>query len=175
MLRLPNWLSSSTTCTWIGSSGWPRLTLSGAWRSGESHANRSAFAARGVRTGSRALRILPFSEEHALLAHQIDHVIAEKRGGATSEDNLALSCQQCNAHKGSDIASVDAQTASLTPLFNPRMDVWSEHFTLVDGVMAPKTATGRVTVALLHLNDPERVEERRVLGSAGVDQFRQTR
>ena len=30
--------------------------------------------------------------------HQIDHIIAEKHGGQTVEENLALSCVLCNKY-----------------------------------------------------------------------------
>src|SRR5262245_35673880 len=42
--------------------------------------------------------------------------------------NLALACFDCNRYKGSDLASLDPETGSLTPLFNPRLDDWSTHF-----------------------------------------------
>ncbi|MBK9263649.1 MAG: HNH endonuclease [Polyangiaceae bacterium] len=32
---------------------------------------------------------------------EIDHVLAQKHGGLTHEQNLALSCFYCNSHKGS--------------------------------------------------------------------------
>ncbi|MFN6482680.1 MULTISPECIES: HNH endonuclease signature motif containing protein [unclassified Nostoc] len=38
----------------------------------------------------------------AFFAHEIDHVIAQKHGGATNADNLALTCWRCNRHKGTD-------------------------------------------------------------------------
>ena len=57
-------------------------------------------------------------------SHQVDHIIAEKHGGATSEVNLALTCSLCNLRKGSDIASLDPETGELTRLFNPRDQSW---------------------------------------------------
>ena len=38
--------------------------------------------------------------------HTIDHVVAEKHGGTTSDDHLALACTLCNSRKGSDLASI---------------------------------------------------------------------
>ena len=35
-------------------------------------------------------------ESVALMAHQVDHIIAQKHGGLSSPDNLALSCALCN-------------------------------------------------------------------------------
>ena len=107
-------------------------------------------------------------EAFTLLRHQVDHVIAEKHAGPTSADNLALACAQCNGCKGSDIASLDPLLATLTPTFNPRTDRWSDHFSILDGAIVPKAAVGRVTVALLRLNEPDRIEERRLLHTAGV-------
>jgi hypothetical protein len=74
-----------------------------------------------------------------------------------------LSCAACNRHKGADFASVDPQTKAIIPLFNPRRDVWSEHFRLNGALIEPLTIQGQVTVFLLHLNDPDRLEERATL------------
>jgi hypothetical protein len=99
--------------------------------------------------------------------HQVDHVIAEKHGGQTSLDNLALSCMVCNRRKGSDIGSIDPATGALIPLFNPRLQQWSDHFAL-DGVhISGLTAVGRTTVEFLQLNAFERLTERAELIRAG--------
>lgn len=45
-------------------------------------------------------------ETITLIRHQFDHVIAEKHGGLTNPDNLALCCAICNKHKGSDLTSL---------------------------------------------------------------------
>ena len=47
--------------------------------------------------------------DYTTLIHEIDHVIAEKHGGATTLDNLAYACAQCNRNKGSDIAPLTRQ------------------------------------------------------------------
>ena len=64
----------------------------------------------------------------AFFPHEADHIIAEKHGGATTIDNLALACFDCNRFKGSDIASLDPDTGELVALFNPRTEGWNEHF-----------------------------------------------
>ena len=98
----------------------------------------------------------------------IDHVIAEKHGGQTQLDNLCLSCYWCNSFKGSDVASVDWDNDGvIVPLYNPRQQVWIDHFRL-DGVrVVPLTAAGRVTVFLLQMNAPERIKERDLLIELG--------
>ena len=100
--------------------------------------------------------------------HEIDHIFAEKHGGTTELENLGLSCTLCNRCKGTDLSSIDPDTGEIVALFHPRRDRWSDHFGLEDGHIKPLTAVGRVTVRLLQLNRPERVEERRLLMDAGV-------
>jgi hypothetical protein len=51
-------------------------------------------------------------------------------------------------------------------LFNPRTQKWDEHFELVGAAIQAKTAVGRVTVRLLQMNHPQRLEVRRLLISA---------
>jgi len=49
------------------------------------------------------------SQSDQFFVFEIDHIIAEKHGGQTLSENLCLSCPDCNAFKGSDIASIDWQ------------------------------------------------------------------
>ena len=101
-------------------------------------------------------------------SHEVDHIIAEKHGGLTQEDNLALSCTLCNKHKGSDLASIDPETGDVTPLYHPRRDRWSTHFSLSGAELTPLTPSGRVTVRLLQLNRSDRLKERQLLLKAGI-------
>lgn len=103
-----------------------------------------------------------------LAAHEIDHVIAEKHGGPTEADNLALACALCNGFKGSDLASLDAESGAIVPLFNPRRDRWTEHFRFDNGRIEPLTASARATARLLQLNHPDRIEERLLLIAAEI-------
>ena len=108
------------------------------------------------------------SESAVLAVHEVDHVISQKHGGPTKADNLALSCALCNKFKGSDLSSLDADTGQIVPLYNPRRDLWSDHFQLSSGQFVPLTPTGRVTVRVLQLNKPDRTEERKLLIAAGI-------
>ncbi len=101
------------------------------------------------------------------MPHEPDHVRSEKHGGQTTLENIALACFHCNRHKGSDLGSVDPETGSLTPLYNPRAQKWSEHFLLQGVVIVPRSAEGRVTVALLQVNAPDRIRVRQALADAG--------
>jgi HNH endonuclease len=101
-------------------------------------------------------------------AHEIDHIIAEKHGGRTESENLALSCTLCNKYKGSDLASIDPDTEKIVPLYHPRQNIWREHFQLSGAEFMPLTAIGRVTIRLLQLNRLDRLEERQLLLDAGI-------
>lgn len=98
--------------------------------------------------------------EVAFFPHEVDHVVAEKHGGATDIDNLALACWRCNRHKGSDLTSFDPETHQLSPLFNPRTQVWAEHFSYEREKVIGLTPEGLTTVSLLQLNSEERLSER---------------
>src|SRR3990172_2267808 len=93
----------------------------------------------------------------------VEHIIAVSHGGQTVEKNLAYSCSRCNLHKGTNIAAADPDSGDPTFLFHPRRQYWDDHFRLVGAVIQPLTAEGRVTVAALHLNDPDRVAQREIL------------
>jgi hypothetical protein len=56
-------------------------------------------------------------------------IISQKHGGLTDINNLAFACSICNLRKGSDIASL-THNGMLIRLFNPRTDIWTDHFTL---------------------------------------------
>jgi hypothetical protein len=111
------------------------------------------------------------SQDLVASSHQIDHVIAEKHGGPTEAENLALSCAICNLRKGSDISSIEPETGLIVPLFNPRQQSWTDHFVFDDAIVVGLTATGRTTVAFLRLNSSERIAERAAFIEARVRPF----
>ena len=110
-----------------------------------------------------------FPALHAWLPFQVDHIIAEKHGGQTLADNLALSCYYCNSFKGPNIAGIDPDGAPelAVQLFHPRKQVWSEHFEWNGAVLTGITPTGRATISVLRINDSDAIEFRRLLLDAG--------
>ncbi len=101
-------------------------------------------------------------EEISFAKHQIDHIIAEKHGGETVAENLALACILCNKYKGSDLTSIDGETGNIVRLYNPREDIWSQHFRLENGIIVGLTPNARATIRLLQLNNATRIEERKI-------------
>lgn len=99
-------------------------------------------------------------EHFTYFTHEIDHIYAEKHGGKTTEDNLCLSCSDCNRYKGSDLCSLDPATGEVMALFHPRRDHWMEHFRVDGAGIEGITPQGRATVRLLKMNDPDCYIER---------------
>ncbi len=93
-----------------------------------------------------------------------DHVVPKALGGDDRLENLCAAGCRCNEYKGAKTHEIDPATGTLTPLFNPRTQTWSEHFAWANGgthVMG-LTAIGRATVIALRLNN-EYVVEARIL------------
>lgn len=82
----------------------------------------------------------------------IDHITPEISGGETVLENLALACVSCSLRKGAKQIIVDSVTMAEVQIFNPRKDVWSEHFEWNGVVLVGLTAQGRATVEALNLN-----------------------
>lgn len=94
---------------------------------------------------------------------EIEHIIPRARGGSDDESNLWISCSLCNRYKGLQVTGIDPFHGDTVTLFNPRTQVWSEHFRWsADGAYIHGiTPTGRATVAALRLNNEVAVEVRR--------------
>ena len=99
----------------------------------------------------------------------IDHIISLKHGGETRADNLAYACQICNLNKGTDIYTFLTNPDAPVRFFNPRTDVWSEHFNVDNsGMVISKTPVGAATLKIFDLNHPESVIERREMIRFGM-------
>ena len=109
-------------------------------------------------------------ESLTLVPNQVDHVITEKHGGKTTEENLALSCSLCNQAKSSDIASMETETGDVIRLYHPRKDQWRENFQIEEsnGVIYPLTTIGRVTIQLLKINRSACLPYRQMLAQAKI-------
>ena len=84
----------------------------------------------------------------------IDHVVPRSAGGETTADNLALACVSCSLRKWARQTGIDPDTEADVPLFNPRTDLWTDHFRWDGERISPLTPTGRATVDALAMNRP---------------------
>lgn len=58
----------------------------------------------------------------------VDHIKPLSYGGETDIANLYLACFHCNSYKSDFRVGLDLETWLESPLFNPRLDRWSDHF-----------------------------------------------
>jgi hypothetical protein len=127
------------------------------------HVRIAAALRRQVRErASGRCEYCSITEVEAFFPHEPDHIIAQKHGGQTVLHNLALACFDCNRFKGSDIASVDPVSGVLAPIFNPRMERWTDHFRFESGRIVPLTSIGRATERVLRLNLAHRIQIHRL-------------
>ena len=94
---------------------------------------------------------------------EIEHINPKSNGGTDAEENLWLSCGLCNRYKGMQTNGFDEETQTYCNLFNPRRQIWAEHFSWsADGAfIIGSTPIGRVTINALKLNNEIAVEVRR--------------
>src|SRR5262245_53479752 len=76
----------------------------------------------------------------------VDHVIPRAAGGPTVEENLALACVSCSLRKGARLKALDPQSRQEVVLYNPRQNIWQEHFRWAGILIEGRTATGRATL-----------------------------
>jgi len=98
----------------------------------------------------------------------LDHVTARQHGGETSLDNLALACCFCNRFKSPNLSGVDPATREVTLLFDPRRNVWEDHFVWDGPRLIGRTGTGRATIQTLQINRADAVAVRELLMREGV-------
>lgn len=112
------------------------------------------------RRASRCCEYCHAHEELSALRFHVEHIIARQHGGGDTLDNLALACPDCNWLKGTNLTSIDPDTAKVTPLFHPRRAVWGEHFSVEGLRLIGASPAGRTTIWLPDLNSSNRIHHR---------------
>lgn len=99
----------------------------------------------------------------------IDHIYPEALGGESKEENLWLACRRCNEFKGTQIDGIASETNSRVPLFNPRTQIWSEHFQWTDDglFIVGLTPIGLATIEALKMNNDFIIRSRKRWVSVG--------
>ncbi|PZV12126.1 MAG: HNH endonuclease [Leptolyngbya sp.] len=82
----------------------------------------------------------------------IDHIVPVVAGGETAAENLALACVSCSLRKGARQKLEDLETSEIVSVFNPRQQIWKEHFAWNGVQIVGLTSTGRATIQALDLN-----------------------
>jgi hypothetical protein len=99
----------------------------------------------------------------------VEHVIPSAHGGSDASANRALACATCNLAKTDKTMGIDPRTGTEVGLFNPRTQVWQEHFRWAKDqqTLLGRTPTGRATVATLDMNSEVYLEARRLWFETG--------
>lgn len=71
----------------------------------------------------------------------VEHILPSSQGGASELENLAWACPGCKLHKSDRTQAVDPDSGAAVPLFNPRVDSWSQHFRFVGYRLLGQTPT----------------------------------
>ena len=126
---------------------------------------REKVEARANKLCEYCLSPLNFSPD----SFSIEHIFPIFLGGTNDLDNLALSCQGCNGYKSTKNDAFDMVSQTNASFYNPRQDIWSEHFVWSEDFteIIGLTAKGRVTIKVLKLNRQRVMNLRRVLVLAG--------
>lgn len=100
---------------------------------------------------------------------EIEHIIPQALDGTNALENLWLACRLCNGYKAAQIDAIDPLSMQRIRLFNPRTQLWKEHFqwNATGDLIVGITPCGRATVVALQLNNVLAVMVRRAWISAG--------
>ena len=88
--------------------------------------------------------------------------IAVRTGRLSPGRDVAVTFRSNTGGSVVHIAGRDPGTNQLTPLFNPRSQLWEDHFALQGAYIVGRTAIGRTTVLVLNMNSDEQLELRAV-------------
>ncbi|MCF7786209.1 MAG: hypothetical protein K9N47_08800 [Prosthecobacter sp.] len=69
----------------------------------------------------------------------------------------------CNLHKGTNLVSLDPDTNLPVRLFDPRKDVWNDHFIRAGVHIIGLTEIGRTTAWLLQFNSDLNLLQRQAI------------
>lgn len=84
----------------------------------------------------------------------VDHIIPLSYNGVNDETNLCCACVRCNANKRKHLTGIDPETSVELSLFNPRNQIWFDHFFWNEEniLIIAQTPIGRATLSRLQLN-----------------------
>lgn len=102
-------------------------------------------------------------EEVSNFPFEVDHFVPLSEGGSKEPENLVLACRSCNAYKAFHQIGL-IENVQTSRLFNPRREVWTEHFELnpVTFELEGITEIGRGTVNRLRINSTAQIHARQI-------------
>lgn len=131
--------------------------------------NELSWAETVRRVHERAAFQCEYCQTGQHVTGQAMHVEHITPGGGDHLENLALACSTCNLSKARATSASDPETGTVVFLFNPRTQIWSEHFEWIENgiIVRGLTPVGRATIVRLQMNIARIVNARRVWVRAG--------
>lgn len=113
----------------------------------------------------RAKRVCEYChapERFSNFAFEVEHILPPLAGGTENLENFALACRSCNVHKSSFLTGIDDEGNEIGRLFNPRKDVWNDHFSFDPTTLKiePLSEVGRGTLFRLRINSEMQMKAR---------------
>lgn len=108
-------------------------------------------------------------EALTVVIFEIEHILPRSLGGATSFENLCLSCPTCNRYKSDRTFGAGDEETRMTSLFHPQRDAWNDHFSWSENAteLIGLTLSGKVTIDTLRMNRPQLIRVRRLWVAMG--------
>lgn len=99
----------------------------------------------------------------------IEHILPISKGGTDELENLALACSACNNSKYNKTEAFDRLGDKTIALYNPRKDVWKEHFAWNSDFseIVGLSEKGKITIKTLKMNRERTVIIRKFLYLVG--------
>ena len=100
---------------------------------------------------------------------EVDHFVPLSAGGTKDLGNLVLACRAGNAYKAFHQSGA-GENQNSERLFNPRRDIWEEHFEIDRETFAIMSSTevGRGTINRLRINAAPQLKARRLWNQFGI-------
>ncbi len=119
---------------------------------------------------SRASGCCEYCQTCEINIGQAMHVEHINPAGGDHPNNLCLACPNCNLSKAAATSALDTKTGEEVPLFNPRNQIWGEHFEWQDeyALIRGLTPIGRATVARFKMNRSRIVLARKRWAQTGL-------
>lgn len=119
-----------------------------------------------LQVASRAEKVCEYCRAPELASNfsfEVEHIRPLAFDGETELENLALACRSCNVYKRDYLNGIDENGVEMERLFNPRIDIWQEHFfiDLEDFIIIGLSEVGRGTINRLRINNPLQLQARK--------------
>ena len=91
-------------------------------------------------------------EALSVVTFEFQHILPSSLGGATSIENLCLSCPTCNRYQSDRTFGAGNEQTRMTALFHPHLEAWNDHFSWSEDAteLIGLTPTGMATTGLIN-------------------------